>query len=98
MSSNGASSEQAVPSPPGPPAVVRRVQSQGAAVLRDLVETFEELIWLQASTSIHKAQGYYFSKPMLLPQLQQDRNHVASRPQSVTRQLASSRVIARRAG
>jgi cyclic di-GMP phosphodiesterase Gmr len=30
------------------------------------VETFEELAYLQAATSIRHAQGFYFSKPFYL--------------------------------
>ena len=32
------------------------------------IETFEELVRLQASTSIHCRQGWYFARPMVLPE------------------------------
>ena len=43
--------------------------SLGMAVIAEGVETYEELVWLQASTGIRAAQGYYFSRPVLLAQI-----------------------------
>ncbi len=39
-------------------------------VIAEGVETFEELAYLQAATKIRYAQGYYFSKPIFLEELQ----------------------------
>jgi EAL domain-containing protein (putative c-di-GMP-specific phosphodiesterase class I) len=40
--------------------------SLGMTVVAEGVETFEELAYLQAATSIRYAQGFYFSKPMFV--------------------------------
>lgn len=40
--------------------------SLGMSVIAEGVETFEELAYLQAATTIRLAQGFYFSKPMLI--------------------------------
>ena len=40
--------------------------SLGMTVIAEGVETYEELAYLQAATNIRFAQGYYFSKPVLL--------------------------------
>jgi diguanylate cyclase (GGDEF)-like protein len=40
--------------------------SLGMSVVVEGVETFEELAYLQAATRIQVAQGYYFSRPLLL--------------------------------
>jgi len=42
----------------------------GMTVIAEGVETFEELAYLQAATKIRYAQGYYFSKPVFLEELQ----------------------------
>lgn len=42
----------------------------GMTVIAEGVETFEELAYLQAATKIRYAQGYYFSKPIFLEELQ----------------------------
>jgi c-di-GMP phosphodiesterase Gmr len=41
----------------------------GMTVVAEGVETMEELLYLQAATGIHYAQGYHFSKPLFLEQL-----------------------------
>jgi diguanylate cyclase (GGDEF)-like protein/PAS domain S-box-containing protein len=50
--------------------VLRAIESLGHAlgmtVVAEGVETFEELAYLQASTRIRQAQGYYFAKPFFL--------------------------------
>ena len=67
--------------------VLKGIESLGRAlgmtVIAEGIETFEELVWLQASTSIHHAQGYYFSKPVVLPERQ--RLGPTSRPQPLNR-------------
>lgn len=47
-------------------AIESLAQALGMSVVAEGVETLDELIWLQASTGIRAAQGYYFSKPILL--------------------------------
>ncbi len=55
-------------------AVLRAIESLsealGMTVIAEGVETFEELAYLQAATKIRYAQGYYFSKPVFLDELQ----------------------------
>jgi len=50
--------------------ILKAIESLSAAlgitVVAEGVETFEELAYLQAATKIRYAQGYYFSKPVLL--------------------------------
>jgi diguanylate cyclase (GGDEF)-like protein/PAS domain S-box-containing protein len=50
--------------------VLRAIESLGHAlgmtIVAEGVETFEELAYLQTSTRIRQAQGYYFSKPFFL--------------------------------
>jgi c-di-GMP phosphodiesterase Gmr len=50
--------------------VLRAIESLGQAlgmtIVAEGVESFEELVYLQAATRIHHAQGYYFSKPFFL--------------------------------
>lgn len=45
-------------------------EALGMKVIAEGVETFEELAYLQAATKIRYAQGYYFSKPIFLEELQ----------------------------
>jgi cyclic di-GMP phosphodiesterase Gmr len=45
-------------------------EALGMTVIAEGVETFEELAYLQAATKIRYAQGYYFSKPIFLEELQ----------------------------
>jgi c-di-GMP phosphodiesterase Gmr len=50
--------------------VLRAIESLGHAlgmsIVAEGVETFEELVYLQTSTRIRQAQGFYFSKPFFL--------------------------------
>jgi cyclic di-GMP phosphodiesterase Gmr len=45
-------------------------EALGMTVIAEGVETFEELAYLQAATKIRYAQGFYFSKPVFLEELQ----------------------------
>jgi len=56
-------------------------------VIAEGIETYEELAYLQAATKIRYAQGYYFSRPILLEELKpatplasESRTSLASRP------------------
>lgn len=53
--------------------VLRAIESLGLAldmsVVAEGVETYEEVAYLLGATQIRCAQGYYFSKPMLLDQI-----------------------------
>ena len=44
-------------------------EALGMTVIAEGIETFEELAYLQAATSIRYAQGYYFAEPIFLEQL-----------------------------
>jgi EAL domain-containing protein (putative c-di-GMP-specific phosphodiesterase class I) len=44
-------------------------EALGMTVIAEGVETFEELAYLQAATRIKYAQGFYFSKPVFLEEL-----------------------------
>jgi len=44
-------------------------ESLGMTVIAEGIETYEELVYLQAASKIRYGQGYYFSRPMLLEQL-----------------------------
>jgi cyclic di-GMP phosphodiesterase Gmr len=50
--------------------ILRAINSLGHAlnmtIVAEGVETFEELAYLQAATSIRHVQGFYFSKPFYL--------------------------------
>lgn len=55
--------------------------SLGMTVIAEGVETYEELAYLQAATNIRYAQGYYFSRPLLLEEFQVRAGHAdANRP------------------
>jgi len=62
--------------------ILRAIESLSAAlgmtVIAEGVESFEELAYLQAATKIRYAQGYYFSKPIFLDELQPSAGHVVS--------------------
>jgi c-di-GMP phosphodiesterase Gmr len=67
-------------------------EALGMTVVAEGIETFEELAYLQAATRIRYAQGYYFSKPIFLEDLQpatplasESRAGVSSRPAQVSR-------------
>ncbi|MDB5654574.1 MAG: diguanylate cyclase/phosphodiesterase [Tardiphaga sp.] len=62
-------------------------EALGMTVIAEGVETCEELAYLQSATRIRYAQGYYFSKPIFLEELQplarassDVRNALATRP------------------
>jgi len=55
------------------------------------VESFEEVAYLQAATRIQFAQGYYFSKPILLDEPAAT-NGLATRSASPARQPTASRM------
>ena len=44
-------------------------EALGMTVVAEGIETYEELAYLQAATKIRYAQGYYFSKPIFLEDL-----------------------------
>lgn len=67
--------------------------SLGMTVIAEGVENYEELAYLQAATNIRYAQGYYFSKPLLLEEFRMGAEHrdpnrqtEAGRPPSGNRQ------------
>ena len=65
-------------------------RSLGMEVIVEGLETFEELAYLRACTSIRYAQGYYFSRPVMLEELgvtsdDSLRQTAAARPAAVNR-------------
>src|SRR6201995_4653064 len=71
-------------------------EALGMTVIAEGLETFEELAYLQAATRIRYAQGYYFSRPIFLEELQPAhhslsgaRTSSASRPREEARHVAS---------
>jgi diguanylate cyclase (GGDEF)-like protein len=88
--------------------VLRAIESLGHAlgmsIVVEGVETVEELTYLQATTRIRLAQGYYFARPMLLEDMAVRREVGGPRSAAVARetstaQLAPNRVVGRtRAG
>lgn len=74
-------------------------EALGMTVIAEGVETFEELAYLQAATKIRYAQGYYFSKPIFLEELQpQARTSSDVRGASSARPAADARPAYSRAG
>jgi diguanylate cyclase (GGDEF)-like protein/PAS domain S-box-containing protein len=63
-------------------------EALGMTVIAEGVETFEELAYLQAATRIKYAQGFYFSKPVFLEELQP-----GSRSVSDNRARTASRLV-----
>ena len=68
-------------------------RSLGMEVIVEGLETFEELAYLRACTSIRYAQGYYFSRPVMLEELvvtpdETSRQTQESRPQAMNRTFA----------
>ena len=64
----------------------------GMTVIAEGVETFEELAYLQAATRIRYAQGFYFSKPVFLEELETgSRGMSDSRAMSVSRPAQETR-------
>ena len=71
-------------------------EALGMTVIAEGIESFEELAYLQAATKIRYAQGYYFSRPVFLEELEpassipsESRVSSASRPHQETRQAYS---------
>ena len=61
-------------------------------VIAEGVETFEELTYLQAATRIKYAQGFYFSKPVFLEELQPGSRSVSdNRASTASRLLQENR-------
>ncbi|QND75597.1 EAL domain-containing protein [Tardiphaga robiniae] len=74
-------------------------EALGMTVIAEGVETFEELAYLQAATKIRYAQGYYFSKPIFLEELQpQARTSSDLRGPSSARPAADARPAYSRSG
>jgi diguanylate cyclase (GGDEF)-like protein len=68
-------------------------RSLGMEVIVEGLETFEELAYLRACTSIRYAQGYYFSRPVMLEELvvtpdETLRQTQEARPQAMNRTFA----------
>jgi EAL domain-containing protein (putative c-di-GMP-specific phosphodiesterase class I) len=61
------------------------------------LETFEELAYLRACTSIRHVQGYYFSKPILLEDLGATLT-TESRTQAPIREVYRTRSFSGRGG
>jgi diguanylate cyclase (GGDEF)-like protein len=72
-------------------------RSLGMEVIVEGLETFEELAYLRACTSIRYAQGYYFSRPVMLEELVATRDETARQAQDA-RPQAMNRAFAGRAG
>ena len=82
--------------------VLRAIESLGASlgmtIVAEGIETFEELVYLQTATRIPQGQGFYFSKPFFLGDMNDtrqfnsaDRKLKIIRPQSGARELQSAR-------
>jgi EAL domain-containing protein (putative c-di-GMP-specific phosphodiesterase class I) len=80
--------------------VLRAIESLGHAlgmsIVVEGVETVEELTYLQATTRIRLAQGYYFAKPMFLDDLPVQREANGPRQVLAAREAAPDRVEASR--
>jgi cyclic di-GMP phosphodiesterase Gmr len=63
----------------------------GMTVIAEGVETFEEAAYLQAATRIRYAQGFYYSKPVLLEDLGLMRGAGDTRAGMARRERAASR-------
>jgi diguanylate cyclase (GGDEF)-like protein len=63
----------------------------GMTVIAEGVETFEEAAYLQAATRIRYAQGFYYSKPVLLEDLGLLRGNGDSRAAMARRERSASR-------
>jgi diguanylate cyclase (GGDEF)-like protein len=72
-------------------------RSLGMEIIVEGLETFEELAYLRACTSIRYAQGYYFSRPVMLEELGATVDDSA-RQAPVARPQATNRVFGGRAG
>ena len=76
-------------------------QALGMTVVAEGIETFEELAYLQATTRIQYAQGYYFAKPFFLDEFMaarsvatEQRSATMPRERPETRGLPSARAVA----
>lgn len=78
--------------------IVSLGRALGMTIIAEGVETFEELVWLQASTSIQCAQGWYFAKPMVLPEDATLAYDGAGRPKAPGRGRPENRSTILRAG
>jgi diguanylate cyclase (GGDEF)-like protein len=63
----------------------------GMTVIAEGVETFEEAAYLQAATRIRYAQGFYYSKPVLLEDLGLTRGGGDARAAAARRERSASR-------
>ena len=72
-------------------------RSLGMEVIVEGLETFEELAYLRACTGIRYAQGYYFSRPIMLEELVVTRDD-ASRQEEKIRPQAMNRIYGGRVG
>jgi diguanylate cyclase (GGDEF)-like protein len=72
-------------------------RSLGMEVIVEGLETFEELAYLRSCTSIRYAQGYYFSRPVMLEELVVTQDETA-RQTPVARPQAMNRAFAGRGG
>ncbi len=70
-------------------------EALGMVVIAEGVETFEELAYLQAATKIRFAQGFYFSKPVLIDKSELERLPSSGSSQSppVGRTLQEPRAV-----
>jgi EAL domain-containing protein (putative c-di-GMP-specific phosphodiesterase class I) len=72
-------------------------RSLGMEVIVEGLETFEELAYLKACTTIRYAQGYYFSRPVMLEELGVTHDE-SLRQAQVTRLQSQNRSFAGRGG
>ena len=63
----------------------------GMSIIAEGVETFEEAAYLQAATRIRYAQGFYYSKPVLLEDLTPGRGSGDSRSVATPRERSARR-------
>ncbi|ABA05900.1 diguanylate cyclase/phosphodiesterase [Nitrobacter winogradskyi Nb-255] len=82
--------------------ILKAIESLGDAlgmtVIAEGVEKFEELAYLQAATRIKYAQGFYFSEPVFLEDLESDKRAVSKRStSSIGRPLQENRLTYSRA-
>jgi len=67
----------------------------GMTIIAEGVETFEEAAYLQAATRIRYAQGFYYSKPVLLEDLGLMRGNGDARSEGGRRERSAARGAAR---
>ncbi len=74
-------------------AIVSLAEALGMTVIAEGVESHEELAYLQATTKIRYAQGYYFARPIFLDELQPAASHVdhEARPEDFGRPRIAAR-------